>query len=368
MPRVVGAKREQNDVAPSARGAVRPAGSRPPTKPVRNSPGMSRSIHCLHCGVSLNLPPQADGRRVKCPKCGGRFQVGNTGDAPAPAAATPNAPDPDSTLLLTRKPSSIELPVMPVAAGDLRETFDLTLMTGEASQSKGQAAIPANSHGEEAADARSLFQDEPVAPRRKKGAEARSASRRCPTCGGVVPVGMSICQSCGLDLETGRRVGLDDDLSPPPPPRNAGLPLPMLIVGGLACAASAALMVLAAVLWRSGTAGANYFIPIAGFGVYASVQFLREKSVRLLLIAFTIGAVVDLVGLVALPIAAPLISLQTVQRTGPAEDPNDADVAIKNAADRLDMRKLTTGIIILMFYAALSVYLLSPQVQKHYRR
>src|SRR2546429_591121 len=66
-------------------------------------------------------------------------------------------------------------------------------------------------------DALALFQDSPkAAPRRLGAAEARAQARRCPTCGGVVPAGMSLCQTCGLDLETKTRVSLDDDLAPPP--------------------------------------------------------------------------------------------------------------------------------------------------------
>lgn len=363
MARVIEAQRDRNlSPGPFARGRIET------TKPVRNSPGMPRSIHCLHCGVSLTLPPQADGRRVKCPKCGGRFLVGSAGDAPP--AGTPNGPDPNSTLLLS-KASSAELSVMPVAAGDLRETFNLPMMTEEvtaAPRSKDHASVPNDPGDHEVADALSLFQDQPAAPRRKKGAEARAASRRCPTCGGVVAVGMSICQTCGLDLETGVRVGLDDDLAPPPPSRQVGLPLPILIIGGLGCAASAALVVLAILLWHGGTSGAQYFIPVAGFGIYASVQFLRAKSVRLILIALTIGAVIDFVALIALPIYVSQSDIQIVERKGPAEDPNDADFAIRNPAELLDTNKLSTGIAVLALYAGVSIYLLSPQVQKHYHR
>ena len=39
--------------------------------------------------------------------------------------------------------------------------------------------------------------------------------------------------TCGTDQETGLRVGLEDDLVPPPPPRPQGPPLHISIIGGL---------------------------------------------------------------------------------------------------------------------------------------
>jgi len=339
---------------------------------------MSRSIHCLHCGVSLTLPPEAEGRRVKCPKCGGRFQVGGLGDAPKPAAPASQAPDhPDSTFELPRKPSSVEVPVvpdrpssgdlpfLPVAEGDLRETFELPMMTEgavAAATSKSPAA------GRSTADATALFDDKPVAPRRKAGAEARATARRCPTCGGVVPVGMSICQTCGLDLETGARVDLMDDLSPPAPPRNTSLPIAMTIVGGLSLAASVALAAFASLRWLNGMEGAQYFVPVAAFGAYAAVQFLRARSVKLLLVALTLGAVIDLVALIALPIANAQSETQVVQRTTATDDPDAADEVIRPLAERLDTNQITTGIALLVLYALVCVYLLSPQVQKQFRK
>lgn len=378
MTRVVGASKEFETVPEPARGGVRSAGSFPITKPVRNVPGtMSRSIHCLHCGVSLTLPPEAEGRRVKCPKCGGRFQVGGLGDAPKPAAPGAQVPDhPDSTFELPRKsssgdlpvvpdrPSSGDLPFLPVAEGDLRETFELPMMT------EGSVAAPSKSPaaGRSTADATALFDDKPVAPRRKTGAEARATARRCPTCGGVVPVGMSVCKTCGLDLESGTRVDLMDDLSPPPAPRNTSLPIAMTIVGGLSLAASVMMGAFASFRWLNGTAGAQYFIPVAAFGIYAAVQFLRARSIKLLLVALTLGAVIDLVALIALPIANAQAETQVVQRTTATDDPDAADELIRPLAERLDTNQITTGIALLVLYALVCVYLLSPQVQKQFRK
>ena len=88
---------------------------------------MAGNIQCLHCGVVLNLPDQAAGRRMRCPRCGGKFVVGKAGKAEVipTADATGANKGPDTTFELTEK-STVELPVMPTAAGDLRDTFDFS--------------------------------------------------------------------------------------------------------------------------------------------------------------------------------------------------------------------------------------------------
>jgi hypothetical protein len=324
---------------------------------------MARTIHCLYCGVPLNLPAQAEGRKVRCPKCEGRFQVPAASGAKKAAPPAAPAHRPDSTFELSGKPSSEELSVIPTAEGDLRETFDLPMMTEAAAPAA--AVVPAAA--QHVADATALFRDAPVNHRRKTGAEARAQARRCPTCGGVVGVGMSVCQTCGLDLETGMRVGLEDDLAPPPAPSRQGVPIPLAVVGGLCLAASVALAVVALVQWHGGLEGAQYFVPVAGFGVFAAVQFLRGKSVKLLLVALTLGAAIDLVGLIALPIYNAQAETQVVARTDNTNDPDVESEIIRPVADRLDLNKLKTGFALLAVYAGLSRYLLSRHVQRYFR-
>jgi hypothetical protein len=335
---------------------------------------MSRTIQCIQCGVVLSLPDQAGGRKLKCPKCGTKFRAGESGPPAVPGDGKPRpASNADSTFDLPKN-SSGELPVMPAAGGDLRETFDLPMMTGSADGPAGGkrpgssgAHAATTSGGRHTADALALFDDRPTAPRRKTGAEARALARRCPTCGGVIPQGMSLCQTCGLDLETGSRVMLDDELVPPPPPR-ASTPLPIAIVGSVCCGLSAILGVLALIQWQQGKAGFQYFVPIAAFGVYAAVQFLRGRSVKLLLAALTLGALIDLGAFIALPI----IQAQTetvVQQVDPGEDqPDAASELIRPVTEQLDTNRLTLGIALLSFYAIVSIYLLSPPVQRHFRK
>lgn len=177
---------------------------------------MPRTTQCQNCGIILNLPANAAaGKRLKCPKCGLRFALTVADASSESTLAGPADADWLSRVdLETLKPPLDDLPVS-LGDHDLRETFDLPLMSG------GRDAETAPGAG--MADAASLL-DEPAPKRRKTAAEARSTARRCSNCGGYVPQGMSVCMSCGLDQETGVRVGMDDDLIPPPPPRPRVLP------------------------------------------------------------------------------------------------------------------------------------------------
>jgi hypothetical protein len=179
---------------------------------------------------------------------------------------------------------------------------------------------------------------------------------------------MSICQSCGLDLETGRQVDLLDDLGPAPLVRNESLPIPIAVLGGICAAMSAALAVAALVAWNGGRDGLQYFIPVALFGVYASVQFLRRKSVKLLLIALTIGAVIDLIGMIAMPIYNANAETVIVQSQGELTDPDLEAEAIQPISERIDQQRITLGIALLFGYAVFSIYLLSPSVQRHFKK
>ena len=340
--------------------------------PLLNGPGnMSQSIQCPSCRVTLNLPDTAVGRRLKCPKCGVKFQVGGGGGTHHPPSAGPapqKTPEPsaESTLVLTKTYSSgVDLPPMPTAAGNLRETFDLPLMREAALASRNGQAPP--SRGRETADALTLFDDRPAAPKKRVGAEARATTRRCPTCGGVVSVGMSLCQCCGLDLETGDRVSLVEEFVPPTPPRPEGVPAPIAVVGFLSLAASVAAAFLALMKWTQGVSGAFYFIPVAGFGIYAAIQFLRCKTPKLLLVALTLGAAIDLAALVGLPVYYAMTDVTIEVRTTTSEDPDAPSEVVRPPSERLDMPQVTLGIILLGVYAATSIYILSPSVQRHFR-
>jgi hypothetical protein len=255
---------------------------------------------------------------------------------------------------------------MPVAEGDLRETFDLPMMTEAASPAP--AGRPLTAGAGPVADALVLFDDRPQSPRRKTGAEARAQARRCPNCQGAVPAGMSLCQVCGFDLETGTKISLADELIPPPPPAPAGLPLDMTIIGCLCVAMSIALAAAAVVFAARGAQGALYFLPVAAFGGFAAYQFLRRKSVKMLMVALTLGAAIDVIALVALPIYNANAETTVVQRSGTDDDPDAADEMITPVLDRLDTDRISTGFAVLAVYAVLSIYLLSARVGRQFRK
>src|SRR5271157_6541713 len=169
---------------------------------------MPRTILCEKCGVVLNLPAAVSaGKRIKCPKCGHRFAISEkdassestlAGDADADLVSSPDSGE--------RPPRHDNLPV-PVGDQDLRDLFDLPLGTAASIE---KSAI--SSQKPVVSDAEALFQEPSVRKKKATGAEARAQARRCVSCGGFVPKGMSICTACGVDQDTGIRVGLDDGL------------------------------------------------------------------------------------------------------------------------------------------------------------
>jgi hypothetical protein len=322
---------------------------------------MPRTIQCPTCGIVLNLPDQAIGKRLKCPKCATKFAT-SQGDARSPASTylLPNTKPPSSQGEMDAGGASDE--AMPKAEGDLRETFDLPMLE---EIDVGLRTAPAS---KQTGDALALFDQDPRgSPRRQNAAEARSKARRCPTCSGVVPIGMSICSRCGLDLESGTRVDLEDDLGPPPAPPEPAMPMPIGILGGICFFGSVIFTIATASLWLRGQDGFQYFVPLCLFGVFASVQFLRRKSVKLLMIALTFGLAINIIALIILPIVHASSEIKVIEKPGFSEDPELAEVAIPSIVDHLDLQSLKLGIAVIVIYGVVSVYLLSPQVRRYFR-
>lgn len=320
---------------------------------------MPRTTKCTGCGTALNIPEEAVGRRLKCPKCGTKFHANVGGGSGTISAQDAAAADPSSHDL-RRGHGDASLPTAP---GNLRETFDLPLLNELAAESR--PARPARPPG----DALALFEDDPrPATRRPTGAEARAKARRCPTCGGHVGVGMSVCQVCGLDLETGMRVGLDEDLAPAPPPPAASQPLHAMLVGGICALGGALLAAFATYKSIQGQPGWRYFVPVCLFAVYAAVQFLRGKSPKMLLAALTLGAVLNVVGLVIMPIVEANMETKVVERIPSPDDPDAADEVIQPVIERIDQDRVITGILLLVAYALTTVYLLSPSANRSHSR
>ena len=289
---------------------------------------MARTTRCDHCGVVLRVPEHVAGKQLQCPRCGSRFSDGL--DAPQ---------------VTTR--------IDKVSSGR-DEAFDLPLLT-ESGPHKVSAA-------REAGSALALFEEERPARRRPVGAGARARARRCPKCGGFVPVGMSLCATCGLDLDSGRFVApvdrADELLSDRRPMSRRGMPIGVGIVGGLAAAGSLVLIVVALVRWLGGLPGAGFLAPLGAFGVHAAIRFLRGRSIKTLMLALTLGAMLDLAVLIAMPIVAANVETAVVEVEPTVE-------VIQPITERIDAGRIGLGIGGLVLYAATSFYLLSPAARHH---
>ena len=172
---------------------------------------MTRTIHCPKCKVELTIPKEAGTKRLRCPKCAERFYPSQQASATIPAS--PSAPNkkskpaptsaPDKSTKKSKVPPSSSQPPParanepkpPTTLPELRDMIDIPLLGDD---------FPHKSSGQ--ADAAALFGDDPVPEKRKKSAaEAKRQARRCTTCGRVVLQGMSLCDNCGLDQDTGMR-------------------------------------------------------------------------------------------------------------------------------------------------------------------
>ncbi|MEO6810523.1 MAG: hypothetical protein ABI353_15515 [Isosphaeraceae bacterium] len=317
---------------------------------------MAITTKCPNCQTVLNLPPEAGGKRLKCPKCSQKFQAG-TPESRAPSSAPGVAEArPASTVLLppVRGHSDLDLPV---SSGDLRDTFDLPMLAEDAPQGSARPS--------QTADAKALFQDDAPVRRRPTGAEARARPRRC-SCGSVVPAGMSLCNHCGLNLETGQRVNMEemlDDVAPPPP-RSAGSPVGIILIGTLALLSSLLLAGLAFVTLEG--IGRWALTAVCLFGVYASVLFLQGKSARPLLAALMLGGAINIMVLIGLPVYEGMTKIETPDAVLTTEA-GDA-VPILPYDQRVDTRRITWGIVILLIDGAAFVYLSTTGIRRHFDR
>src|SRR5262249_6448197 len=115
---------------------------------------MPQTTQCENCGIILNLPTGIKpGKRLKCPRCGTRFVISESdassastapGMADAAAATMPEIP--------RRAVAPDELPPS-LGEGDLREAFDLPLVSGSARDMERGAGVS----GSQTADVGGLF-------------------------------------------------------------------------------------------------------------------------------------------------------------------------------------------------------------------
>jgi hypothetical protein len=177
---------------------------------------------------------------------------------------------------------------------------------------------------------------------------------------------MSICGRCGLDLETGTRIVLDDDLMPEAPPRPPGPPIMVTVIALVSLIGSLILAIYSSVQWSNGLDGWQYFIPVCLFGAFAAIHLLRGHSAKLLLVAMTLGVMVDVVAFIAMPVIAADSGNADVKPRPPDNDPDSPDTFIAPVTDRLDVQRIELGIVILLLYAGVAAYLVSPAVRRHY--
>ena len=326
---------------------------------------MPRTIQCQKCGVVLNLPPHVSvGKRLKCPRCTTRFVV-TEADASSVSTLAGTTDAALTSFDLDKMPPNLDDLPAATSTGDLRDTFDLPLISGREAE-RGEAVSPPST-----ADASALFADSGPSRRRQTAAEARSKARRCSHCGGGVPAGMSICPTCGTDQETGMRVGLEDDFAPAAPSRPSGPPLHVAIIGGL-CGTAGIILALTAVIQstRGKSSIENYFwlglAGLAAFGIYSCVQFIRGRTAKPLMLALALGVAFNLVGLVAYPLIEPMLRDpdQVIKHDVKPEDPGDAAIAIVPFEERINSQRIATGVGVVILYAGLSLYLMSPPVKK----
>jgi phage FluMu protein Com len=328
---------------------------------------MPQTIQCNKCGVILNLPPSIkSGKRLKCPRCATRFTITESDASSASTAPGMHDAAASSAFEILKKSSGPVDDLPPsLGEGDLREAFDLPLISGSARDMERHAGDARA----QSADAAGLFEDRP-ARRKLTAAEARSQSRRCVTCGTGVPKGMSICTACGTDQDTGLRVGLEDDLAPPPPAAPAGPPLHISLAGGLVVTGSLILLILA-IIQSSKTESTIQLLSwlslglVSAYGIYSAVQFIRGKSAKQLIAALTLGVIVDVMSLIALPLLQPFIQDQENIVIAPLDAADDASVVIRPWEERFDLKRIMFGIGLILVYAIFSIYLISPPVRKY---
>lgn len=241
-----------------------------------------------------------------------------------------------------------------------------------------RGSLPSRAPG--VADAAALFRDDPPAVHRKKpAAEARREARRCPSCGSLVLSGMSLCERCGLDLDTGQRYEvIEEDLDEAPPVMAVeGPPAAVLVIGIVALTVGLCLAVLS--LFRLEFLGALLLTPVCLFGAVAGLQFLRGKALKLMIVALMLGGGVDLVALIILPIfqaEEAVVPEVTViggagEKLGPGTK-GEAETAEgslpKPLTERIDSGKISLGIGIFLMDAIMLLMISTPGVRHYFER
>ncbi|CAN5783548.1 hypothetical protein BH23PLA1_BH23PLA1_00450 [soil metagenome] len=333
---------------------------------------MPRTTRCPNCDKVLNIPEAGVGRRLRCPQCATKFFPDGGGSPPRSTAPGVDEARPASSLAVPpvrsgRPADDDDLP-FPMAPTDLRETFDAPLLMDD--------DTPASPPRSKEAGVAGLF-DEPVRPKKVTTAEARLRPRRC-RCGSVVPAGMSLCQTCGLDLDTGQRIDVEEMLEEvvaAPPPQN--VPMGVIVVGMLTMFISTLLAGVSFYIYIAGMAGERswgYLLLglVCCFGIFASYKFLKGRSARFLLAALLLGACINIVALIILPLTLAAGVTGAGDLSGETkimifdEAPEDVPLGLQPVTNKINWDQFTAGLAILAATAALMLYIMTPGVRMYF--
>lgn len=230
------------------------------------------------------------------------------------------------------------------------------------------------------ADAAALFDDDPVLDKRKKSAaEAKRESRRCSACGRTVPRGMSLCEACGLDQDTGQRYEVvDEELYDEAPQYavEAGPPATVILIGIVALAASGCLAILTMLyltFW-----GLILLLPVCLFGLYSAIQFLRGKALKAMILSLMLAGGVDLVVMIILPIAMAEEEVIPEASEGNGLEPSKpssdgttqvtGEVQVKPLTERIDSTKITLGVVFFVLDAVMLIAISTPGVRRYFEK
>jgi hypothetical protein len=345
---------------------------------------MPRTIYCPKCRVELTIPEEAGSKRLRCPKCAERFFPDGTKPSKKPTgpaaasgpkktgspSASPNKKKvtvPPSSGQHSRPDSSVPKP--PTSLPELRDMIDIPLVDDNPFPSSRSNA---------AADVSALFGDDDSPKPRKRMAEAKREARRCTSCGTVVLQGMSLCENCGLDLDTGRRYEVVEETYDEAPEMaiEAGPPAAVILIGILTLSISLFLLVLT--FLQLSAPGPLLLGPVCLFGIFSAIQFLRGRSLKLLIMSLMLAGAVDLVVLVILPIVvaeeepvaeAPESGDEKVAKPPTAEQTDEAanlEHKVKPLTEKIDNSKMTLGIIVFLAIGGLLLGVSLPGVKEYF--
>ncbi len=349
---------------------------------------MARVVQCPECSVELTIPEEAGAKRLRCPKCSTRFHPEPPGGTKPPTAqrgsAAEKRPEPRPVSRVKVPPSSgaHDIPLLGGRSGEHPRlpSGDLPVFAELSSLDDlpvSRVAPPV------VTDAEALFRDDPAPVKKRPPAEARREARRCPSCGGFVLGGMSLCNRCGLDLDTGIRHKADDyldDIAEPEITDQPGTPISVLLIGLTTLAGSVALGLLSVFSFEG--IGRICLTLTCLFGVIAAVQFLQGRTYKALVVALLLGGAVNVVTMIVLPVVwaeyqatpdpnAELdagITATSPESTNPevdlSADPTEVTAPI---ARMIDMSRVATGVALLFADALLLVWISLPNVQEHFR-